>query len=248
MTGPATATVTLLFTDVEGSTRLLRQLRGAYGEVLAEHQRLLRESLERHGGQEVDTQGDSFFVAFTRATDAVLAAVDAQRALATHVWPEGAELRVRMGLHTGSAMVRDNRFVGMAVHRAARICTAGHGGQILLSETTRALLGNQLPEGVSVVDLGEQNLKDIQHERVLQLSFGDGPKEFPPLKTQAKKSSSDALAERIERHVEEMVEKSLTGSLSDKAPGLRWTIIGLAELLLVVVTIVAIIWLVRHVL
>jgi class 3 adenylate cyclase len=140
MTGPSTATVTLLFTDVEGSTRLLRQLRGAYGEVLAEHQRLLRESFERHGGQEVDTQGDSFFVAFTRATDAVLAAVDAQRALATHVWPDGAELRVRMGLHTGSAMVRDNRFVGMAVHRAARICTAGHGGQILLSETTRNLL------------------------------------------------------------------------------------------------------------
>jgi class 3 adenylate cyclase len=95
-------------------------------------------------------RGDSFFVAFTRATDAVLAAVDAQRALATHVWPDGAELRVRMGLHTGSAMLRDNRFVGMAVHRAARICTAGHGGQILLSETTRNLLEDEEEEVPSV--------------------------------------------------------------------------------------------------
>ena len=186
MTGPATATVTLLFTDVEGSTRLLRQLRGAYGEVLAEHQRLLRESLERHGGQEVDTQGDSFFVAFTRATDAVLAAVDAQRALATHVWPEGAELRVRMGLHTGSAMVRDNRFVGMAVHRAARICTAGHGGQILLSETTRNLLEDEEEEVPSVAlrDLGPQTLKDFDRPvRLYQAVVPGLASEFPPLRT-----------------------------------------------------------------
>src|SRR5919206_3438040 len=94
-------TVTLLFTDIEGSTRLLRQLGERYAEILAEHQRLLREAFAAHGGREVDTQGDAFFVAFPRAVDAVLAAVDAQRALAAHPWLEGAAVRVRMGLHTG---------------------------------------------------------------------------------------------------------------------------------------------------
>jgi YVTN family beta-propeller protein len=209
MAGPATATVTLLFTDVEGSTRLLRQLRGTYGDVLAEHHRLLREAFERHGGQEVDTQGDSFFVAFTRATDAVLAAVDAQRALATHSWPDGAELRVRMGIHTGSAMVRENRFVGMAVHRAARICTAGHGGQILLSETTRNLLEDEEEEVVPAVelrDLGPQTLKDFERPvRLYQAVVPGLPSEFPPPRT-ADRAGAPAgrdgtgLARRIPHH------------------------------------------------
>ena len=132
--------------------------------------------------------------------------------------------------------------------RAARICSAGHGGQILLSETTRALVGNQLPEGVSVVDLGEQKLKDVQHERIYQLAFDGGPQSFPPLKSEPAKSSSDLLAERIERHVEDMIEKSLKLEKPKPPDSLRWTIIGLAELFLAVVTIVAIIWLVRSVL
>jgi YVTN family beta-propeller protein len=196
MAGPTTATVTLLFTDVEGSTRLLRQLRGAYAEVLAEHQRLLRAAFERHGGQEVDTQGDSFFVAFTKATDAVLAAVDAQRALATHSWPDGAELRVRMGIHTGSAMVRENRFVGMAVHRAARICTAGHGGQILLSETTRNLLEDEeeVP-AIKLRDLGAQTLKDFDRPvRLYQTVVPGLTSEFPPLRTADQVPEPEVLA------------------------------------------------------
>jgi hypothetical protein len=156
-----------------------------------------------------------------------------------------------MGLHTGEPTVGDEGYLGLDVVRAARICSAGHGGQILLSETTRALLGNDLPEGVSVVDLGQQNLKDVQHERIFQLAL-EGDESFPPLKTEAPKSSSDALAERIERHVEEMVEQSLRGSLSGKGPEatstVRHTLFGLVELVLVVLTVLVIIWLVRHIL
>src|SRR4029453_13512472 len=134
-----TGTVTFLFTDIEGSTQLLKQLAGDYGEMLAEHQRILRAAFEGHGGWEVDTQGDSFFVAFRRAKDAVAAAVAAQRDLATHPWPHGVELLVRMGLHTGEPQVGEQRYVGIGVHKAARIGAAGHGGQVLLSSTTREL-------------------------------------------------------------------------------------------------------------
>jgi len=156
-----------------------------------------------------------------------------------------------MGLHTGEPSVGEEGYLGLDVVRAARICSAGHGGQILLSETTRALLGNDLPEGVSVVDLGQQNLKDVQHERIYQLALDGGPEHFPPLKAEAPKSSSDALAEKIERHVEEMIEQSLKpGKGKAKAPvnTLRYTVIGLMELLLVVLTILVIIWLVRRIL
>src|SRR3712207_5157940 len=138
-------TVTLLFTDIEGSTQLLRRLGDAYAGVLAEHQRLLREAFAAHGGAEVDTQGDAFFVAFPRAMDAVEAAVAAQRALAAHSWPSGAAVRVRMGLHTGEPASTGERYVGLAVHRAARVGSAGHGGQVLLSETTQSVLRDQLP-------------------------------------------------------------------------------------------------------
>jgi class 3 adenylate cyclase len=247
-------TVTFLFTDIEGSTRLLQALGDDYAEVVREHRRLLREHLGAKGGAEVDTQGDAFFYSFPRATQAVAGAVAAQRALGAHDWPQGAEVRVRMGLHTGEPSVGDEGYLGLDVVRAARICSAGHGGQILLSETTRALLGNDLPEGVAVVDLGQQNLKDVQHERIFQLAL-EGDESFPPLKTETPKSASDALAERIERHVEEMIEQSLTGSAEPKAKpskgaqeGLRWTAIGLIELLLVVLTILVIIWLIRKIL
>src|SRR5204863_4893174 len=143
------------------------------------------------------------FFSFTRARDAVAAAVAAQRSLAEHEWPQGAAVRVRMGLHTGEPSVGDEGYLGLDVVRAARICSAGHGGQILLSETTRALLGNEVPDGVAVVDLGQQHLKDVQHERIYQLAI-DGDHQFPPLKTETPKSASDELGDRISRHVEEM--------------------------------------------
>jgi class 3 adenylate cyclase len=245
-------TVTFLFTDIEGSTRLLQELGDDYGDVVRDHRRLLRESLGDKGGTEVDTQGDAFFYSFPRARDAVAGAVAAQRALGAHEWPGGSEVRVRMGLHTGEPSVGDEGYLGLDVVRAARICSAGHGGQILLSETTRALLGNELPDGVAIVDLGQQNLKDVQHERLFQLAI-DGDQKFPPLKTDTPKSASDELGDRIERHVLEMVEASLGSATGKgKAKGqvntLRFTVIGLIELVLVVLTIVIIIWLVKTIL
>jgi class 3 adenylate cyclase len=245
-------TVTFLFTDIEGSTRLLQELGDAYGDVVRDHRLLLRESLGDKGGTEVDTQGDAFFYSFPRARDAVAGAVAAQRALSTHEWPEGREVRVRMGLHTGEPSVGDEGYLGLDVVRAARICSAGHGGQILLSETTRALLGNELPDGVAIVDLGQQHLKDVQHERIYQLAV-DGDESFPPLKTHAPKSASDELGDRIERHVMEMVDQSLSGKTGKgkakrQVNTLRFTVIGLIELLLVVVTLVIIIWLVKTIL
>src|SRR5262245_17688823 len=133
-------TVTFLFSDIEGSTILLRRLRDGYPAVLAQHQRLLRDAFEEHGGSEIDTQGDSCFFCFRKARDAVRAAVAGQRALQSQAWPDDVEVRVRMGIHTGEASLSENRYHGLAVHRAARICAAGHGGQILLSQTSHTLL------------------------------------------------------------------------------------------------------------
>jgi len=135
----------MLFTDVEGSTRLLRLLGERYGDLLAEHRRILREAFAAHGGREMDTQGDAFFVAFSRARNAVEAAVGAQRALVAHEWPD-VECRVRMGLHTGEPTVRDEGYHGMGLHRGARIAGVAHGGQILLSGTTADLIRDDLPE------------------------------------------------------------------------------------------------------
>jgi predicted ATPase/class 3 adenylate cyclase len=177
-----TGTVTFLFSDVEGSTRLLRQLRGRYAEVLAEHQRLLRAAFDEHDGREVHTEGDAFFVAFARASDAIAAAVSAQRSLASRRWPEGVEVRVRMGVHTGEAEVRQGDYVGLDVHRAARICSAGHGGQVLISSSTRELVVDELPGDVALGDLGEHRLKDLDRpEHLFQLLFGDLPADFPAL-------------------------------------------------------------------
>ncbi len=183
MAGLPTGTVTFLFTDIEGSTRLLKQLGPAYDGVLAEHQRLLRESFESHGGREVDTQGDSFFVAFGSAGDAVASAAAAQRALHGHQWPEGADVRVRMGLHTGEPRPAGERYVGFGVHRAARIGAVGHGGQVLLSNATRELVEDELPASTQVRDLGAFELKDLDRpERLFQLEIDDLPHAFPPLK------------------------------------------------------------------
>jgi YVTN family beta-propeller protein len=178
-------TVTFLFTDLEGSTRLLKELgRDGYHEILDEHQRLLRAAFDAHGGRVVDTQGDSFFVAFRTAAEAVAAAVDAQRDLAAARWPEGVAVKVRMGLHTGEPKVGGERYVGIGVHRAARIGACGHGGQVLLSSTTRELAEEELPPGVSIRDLGERRLKDIdQPQHVYQLVVDGLPSKFAELNT-----------------------------------------------------------------
>lgn len=163
MTELPAGTLTFVFSDVEGSTRLLRHLGERYGPVVADHQRLMRDAFTRHGGREVDAQGDSFFVAFAHARDAVLAALGAQRSLGEHEWPPQAELRVRIGIHTGPAEVVGQRYVGLAVHRAARTCSLGHGGQILVSQATVGVLEDELDElrDVEFRDLGEQQLKDF---------------------------------------------------------------------------------------
>jgi predicted ATPase/class 3 adenylate cyclase len=177
-------TVTLLFTDMEGSTRLLQQLGERYTDLLEEYRQLLRAAFQRWNGHEVDTQGDAFFVAFARATDAISGAVAAQRALASHFWPEGVVVRVRMGLHTGEPTLSSEGYTGLDVHYAARLMSAGHGGQVLLSQTTRALVEHDLPAGVSLRDLGAHRLKDLQQKSHLyQLVIADFPADFPPLKT-----------------------------------------------------------------
>jgi ABC-type transport system substrate-binding protein/class 3 adenylate cyclase/glutamine cyclotransferase len=180
-----TGTVTFLFTDIEGSTRLLEQLRERYDEVLSTHARLLREAFAEYEGHEIDTQGDAFFVAFARARDAVAAAVAAQRAVAAEAWPDGGTVRVRMGLHTGEPLVGGERYVGMGVHRGARIAAAGHGGQVLLSNTTRELVEDELPDDVGLRDLGEHELKDLKRpEHLFQLEIDGLPSEFPALRTE----------------------------------------------------------------
>ncbi|MGH2818481.1 MAG: ATP-binding protein [Actinomycetota bacterium] len=162
-------TVTFLFTDVEGSTRLLHELGpDRYAKALAEHRRLLREAFARHGGVEVDTQGDAFFVAFPDAGDALAAAAEGQRAL------RAGSIKVRMALHSGDPIVTEDGYVGMDVHRAARICSTAHGGQVVVSARTRALVDDEL------VDLGLHRLKDLgEPERLFQTGTGD----FPPLRS-----------------------------------------------------------------
>jgi predicted ATPase/class 3 adenylate cyclase len=179
-----TGTVTLLFTDIEGSTRLLQHLGERYSSVLAECRGLMSTAFYQHHGHEVDTQGDAFFVAFARATDAVMAAVAIQRTLASHSWPDGVTVRVRMGLHTGEPERSSEGYVGLDVHRTARIMSAGHGGQVLLSRVTRDLLEQSLPADVSLQDLGEHRLKDLGYPTHLyQLVIPDLEANFPPLKT-----------------------------------------------------------------
>ena len=158
-------TVTFLFSDIESSTRLLRELEEDWEEALKAHNRILRESFAEAGGQEVDRQGDAFFSVFPTARNAIAAAAAAQRALDSYSWPRGADLRVRMGIHTGEPSVGGEGYLGVDVVRAARICSAASGGQVLVSETTRALVG-----GTSLEDVGEHQLKDMEHpERLFQL-------------------------------------------------------------------------------
>jgi predicted ATPase/class 3 adenylate cyclase/DNA-binding CsgD family transcriptional regulator len=179
-----TSTITLLFTDIEGSTRLLTRLGERYADVLAEYRHLLRGAFEHWHGYEVDTQGDAFFAVFARATDAVSAAIAAQRDLAAHAWPEGIEVRVRMGLHTGEPSLVTEGYTGVDVHQAARIMSAGHGGQVLLSQATRELLEHTLPDSVVLRDMGEHRLKDLQRpSHLFQLVIAGLPSDFPPIST-----------------------------------------------------------------
>ncbi len=184
MTPLPTGTVTFLFTDIEGSTRLLQSLGSGYADLLARHHAIVRAAIAAHAGAEAGTEGDSFFVAFPSAAEAVSAAVEVQRALAAEPWPTDHGVRVRMGLHTGEAALGGDAYVGIDVHRAARIAAAGHGGQALVSETTRALVAGSLPDGVTLADLGEHRLKDLSGaERLHQLVIEGLPARFPALRT-----------------------------------------------------------------
>jgi predicted ATPase/class 3 adenylate cyclase len=178
-------TVTFLFTDIEGSTRLAQQLRGdAWTSLLARHRELIRAAIHAAGGHEEKTEGDAFFAIFPRATDAVRATVLAQRSLADEPWPDDATVRVRMGLHTGDGMLDgDGEYVGADVHRAARIGGAGHGGQVLLSETTSSLVADELPDGVTIRGLGQHRLKDLRPEQICQLVIDGVVSDFPPIRS-----------------------------------------------------------------
>jgi DNA-binding SARP family transcriptional activator len=160
--GAPTGTVTFLFSDVVGSTSLLRELGQArYAEALEAYRKLFREACRTLAGYEIDTQGDAFFFAFGRAKDAASAAADSQRALAAHSWPDGVSLRARIGLHTGEATLTDGRYVGLAVHRAARICSLGRGGQVLCSSATASVLEDEELGDLSLRRVGEYRLKDF---------------------------------------------------------------------------------------
>jgi class 3 adenylate cyclase len=177
-------TLTVLHTEIEGSTLLTVHLGDRYPEALATHCTLIRAACAAHEGHEVDTQGDSFFVVFTRATQAVAAAVAMQRALGATAWPEGGAVRVRIGLHTGEPIRTAAGYTGLDVIRSARIRDAGHGGQVLLSKSTAALVEDALGDGLSLRDLGAYRLKNLPRpERIFQLIIPELPADFPPLQS-----------------------------------------------------------------
>jgi class 3 adenylate cyclase len=225
-------TVTFVFTDIEGSTGLLTKLGERYRELLSAHRRIVRKTFAGASGIEIDNQGDAFFFAFPRARDAVGAAVEVQRAHATGEWPDGLPVRVRMGLHTGEPAVDDEGYLGLDVVRAARICTVARGGQVLLSESTRALLGSTLPDGVSVSPLGERNLKNIDEpERIYELAIEgvetdetaatDELAAPPPAKAAPKPPAPEDvgfedLGARYAARIQEKVLRSLLGEEPDR--------------------------------
>jgi predicted ATPase/class 3 adenylate cyclase len=179
-----TGTVTFLFTDIEGSTRLLSALGDGYAAVLDAHSAILRAAIGAHAGTEVSTEGDAFFAVFPSALNAVSAAAQAQRALAATTWPDGNSVNVRMGLHSGEGRLGGDNYVGLDVNRAARIAAAGHGGQVLLSDATKALVAHELPKGLRLRDLGEHRLKDLALSvRISQLDIDGLTREFPVLRS-----------------------------------------------------------------
>ena len=247
-------TVTFVFTDIEGSTELLKRLGDAYADVVAEHRRILREEFGARGGTEMDTQGDAFFFSYARARDAVAAAVAGQLALAHHEWPAGGQVRVRMSLHTGEPVVGEEGYVGIDVVRAARICSAGHGGQVLLSAATAALVGNALPDGVHERELGSFRLKDIDHpERIYQLDLDGLPSTFPPLRTHGEQplDFEQRLERRISEYVENTIERALTLGEKPEIPAATYKLaaggllVALFSLLVLAVLIVGVVFLAR---
>jgi class 3 adenylate cyclase len=262
-------TVTMLFTDIEGSTTLLQTLGAAYGDLVRDHNNLLRAVAAEHGGQVVDTQGDAFFFAFPTARAGLLASVAAQRQLADHHWPDGADVRVRMGMHTGEPELGSEGYLGIDVVTAARICSAAHGGQLLVSASTQALAGSMAGSEIGFRDMGEHRLKGIDRpQRIYQAlapGLGDG---FPAIRTNAPEppsvatmeQRSEALADRIGdavmAHVERTVEQALAGG-GDGGPAemvpppgliMKLSAVGIASLLLLVLVVVAAIFLLRAVL
>ena len=220
MTELPSGTVTFLFTDIEGSTRLLRRWGKRYGEALAVHRRILRTAAREHGGEEVDTQGDSFLFAFKRADEAAAAAIAGQHALAAHEWPAGGDLRVRMGIHIAEPTLSEEGYYGLGVHRAARIMGAARGGQVLLSSAASSVLEDAELERARLRDLGEFRLKDIDRpERLCQIdmtgltsTFSPPRAERPtPLTTQATPARGEDLLERSD------ALSTLAGSLAQVA-------------------------------
>src|SRR6476646_7609581 len=166
--------------DIEGSTRLFHRFGSDYLPLLDEHRRLLREAVARHDGHEVETEGDALLLVFADAADAVAAALDGQRALAAHQWPEGGDVRVRIGLHTGPAAPVGGGYVALAVHQAARICAGAHGGQVLMSEATATSATGRLPDGATLTPLGSFQLRGFPAaERLFQLMHPDLRATFP---------------------------------------------------------------------
>ena len=184
MTETPTGTVTFLFTDIEGSTRLAQELGAGWPPLLERHRQVARAAWNEQQGVEIGTEGDSFFVVFSSAPQATAAAVTVQRGLASEAWPAAGEIRCRMGLHTGEGVLSGGSYVGLDVHRAARIANAGHGGQVLLSSTTRALVEGTLPDGVTLREMGVHRLKDLSRpERIWDLVIEGVASDFPPLRT-----------------------------------------------------------------
>ena len=225
MTELPSGTVTFVFSDIEGSTGLLKRLGERYGEVIAEHRRIVRETFGAHDGVEIDTQGDSFFYAFARARDAVAAAVDVQRAHADQAWPAGERVRVRMGLHTGEPALGAEGYLGVDVVRAARLAATGRGGSVLLSEPTRALLGSSLPDGVSVHALGERRMKYIDEpERIYELEIEgvEQPEATPATSPEEAENEwerrSAELGARLSKKINEDVYSTLERSFGLRKP------------------------------
>ena len=210
-----TGTVTFLFTDIEGSTRLVQELGpSAYAELLERHNAILRAAFERHGGTERGTQGDSFLVMFPEAPAAIEAAVEAQRELGATTWPGGTDVRVRMGLHAGLATLGGDDYVGIDIHRAARIAAAAHGGQIILSDATRGLVEGHI-DGVQLLALGEHQLRDLARAEPLYQVVADGLETaFPPLKA-AGDSSRGNLPSRLTTFIGREAELDALARLLD---------------------------------
>jgi predicted ATPase/class 3 adenylate cyclase len=196
-------TYTFLFTDIEGSTALLRRLRESlYAQVLADHRSLIRSGLAAHGGREVDTQGDGLFAVFSSPSACLAAVIDMQKALDAHAWPAGEHVRVRMGIHTGEASQTATGLIGLDVHRAARVAAVGYGGQVLLSEAAATLVRDWIPAQAALKDLGVHRLKDLgRPERIFQLQAPGLPAEFPPLRSLANPALPNNLPAQLSTFV-----------------------------------------------